>query len=103
MSPIPEGHLTAEITTGNPAGIPLYHHHKIKDQTKRERTKKQTGEQEICVQRFVIPNTPPQTVESPRAFAKCLAFTDGKALVSVSAVISSVEQYTSLMVPASIT
>ena len=36
--------------------------------------------------------TPPQTVQSPSAFAKCLAFTEGNALVSVSAVMSSVEQ-----------
>ena len=30
MSPIPEEHLTAGITMGNPAGIPISNHHKIK-------------------------------------------------------------------------
>ena len=39
-------------------------------------------------------NTPPQTipVESPNAEAKCFAFTEGRALVSASAVMSSIGQ-----------
>jgi hypothetical protein len=37
-------------------------------------------------------NTPPQTVESPSAVAKCFALTEGNALVSVSAVMSFVGQ-----------
>ena len=79
-------------------GIPLQRLHKTsQDQNKKE--KKQRTEKKrvtkLNVQRFVFPiilNTPPQTVESPRAFAKCLAFTEGNAFVSVSAVMSSVEQ-----------
>ena len=39
-----------------------------------------------------ISNTPPQTVERPNATAKCFAFTEGKALVRVSAVMSFVGQ-----------
>jgi len=35
-------------------------------------------------------NTPPQTVQSPSALVKCLALTEGNALVSMSAVMSSV-------------
>ena len=38
-------------------------------------------------------NTPPQTFASPIDTAKCLAFIKGKALVNMSAVISSVGQY----------
>jgi len=40
----------------------------------------------------IIFNTPPQTVQSPSALAKCLALTDGNALVSVSAVMLLVGQ-----------
>ena len=50
----------------------------------------------------VISHTPPQTVVNPNAVAKCLAFTEGNALVKVSAVISLVGQYTNFIVPASI-
>jgi hypothetical protein len=42
--------------------------------------------------RFVDFNTPPQTVDNPNADAKCFALTEGNALVSVSAVMSLVEQ-----------
>ena len=44
------------------------------------------------VEAFVYPNTPPQTVTSPRAVAKCFTFADGRAFVRVSATISSVGQ-----------
>ena len=37
-------------------------------------------------------NTPPQGAASPSWDAKCLTFADGRALVSVSATISSVGQ-----------
>ena len=37
-------------------------------------------------------NTPPQSLESPSARAKCLTLALGRALVSVSATISSVGQ-----------
>jgi hypothetical protein len=37
-------------------------------------------------------NTPPQIDMSPSSAAKCLTFGNGKALVSVSATISSVGQ-----------
>jgi hypothetical protein len=45
-------------------------------------------------------STPPQTVHNPGAVAKFFAFMSGRALVSVSAVISSVEQWINLMVSA---
>ena len=41
---------------------------------------------------LLISNTPPQTVERPNAAAKCFAFTEGRALVSVSAVMLLVGQ-----------
>lgn len=41
---------------------------------------------------FAYPNTPPQTITSPRAVAKCFTFAEGRAFVSVSATISSVGQ-----------
>jgi hypothetical protein len=36
---------------------------------------------------------PPQTVDSPSSTTKCLTFAEGSALVSVSAIMSSVGQY----------
>ena len=36
--------------------------------------------------------TPPQYVERPSSFAKCLTFVEGNALVNASAIISSVGQ-----------
>ena len=39
-------------------------------------------------------NTPPQTTRSPRHSAKCFTFGDGSALVSMSASMSAVGQYT---------
>lgn len=46
-----------------------------------------------AMRRTVCPSdTPPQTVASPIAAAKCLTFALGSAFVSVSAVMSSVGQ-----------
>ena len=42
-------------------------------------------------------NTPPQSQESPSAFAKCLALTLGSTLVNVSASMSFVGHYMSLI------
>ena len=47
-------------------------------------------------------NTPPQTFASPIDAAKCLAFIEGKALVNMSAIISSVGQYVRRILPSSI-
>ncbi len=48
-------------------------------------------------------NTPPQTMQSPRHLAKCLTFGEGSALVSASATMSAVGQYTSHNAPFSTT